>query len=55
MDFNDMIPLCIHLLRQRPDVLADAQEKYRYIFCDEFQGDIRCSRCAYVAACASSE
>lgn len=37
IDFSDMIPLALHLFRARPDVLKLCQQKYRYIFVDEFQ------------------
>jgi DNA helicase-2/ATP-dependent DNA helicase PcrA len=37
IDFSDMIPLCIKLFEQKPNLLAKYQQKYRYILCDEFQ------------------
>lgn len=37
IDFDDMLLLCRDLLRERPDILAIWQKKYRYLMVDEFQ------------------
>lgn len=37
VDFGDMIPLTLLLFRRRPDILAQYQDRWRYILCDEFQ------------------
>jgi DNA helicase-2/ATP-dependent DNA helicase PcrA len=37
IDFADMVPLTLHLFKRRPDILQQSQERYRYIFCDEYQ------------------
>ncbi|MEG2870972.1 MAG: ATP-dependent helicase [Clostridium sp.] len=37
IDFDDMMVMCYELLKERPDILAAWQKKYRYILIDEFQ------------------
>ncbi len=37
IDFDDMMTLCFELFRERRDILAVWQKKYRYILIDEFQ------------------
>lgn len=37
IDFDDMMVMCWQLFRERPDILAAWQRKYRYILIDEFQ------------------
>ncbi len=37
LDFDDMLVMCYELFRQRKDILAAWQQKYRYILVDEFQ------------------
>jgi DNA helicase-2/ATP-dependent DNA helicase PcrA len=37
IDFEDQVTLAVELLRTRPSVLKDYQDKYRYILVDEFQ------------------
>lgn len=37
IDFDDMLCICHRLFLERPAVLAQWQEKYRYILIDEFQ------------------
>ncbi len=37
IDFDDMLVLCYELLRERQDILAIWQKKFRYILIDEFQ------------------
>ena len=37
IDFDDMLVMCYELFRQRPDILAAWQDKYKYILVDEFQ------------------
>ncbi|OGD18172.1 MAG: hypothetical protein A2W03_00360 [Candidatus Aminicenantes bacterium RBG_16_63_16] len=37
IDFEDQVRLAARLLRERPAVLAEFQEKYKYILVDEFQ------------------
>lgn len=37
LDFDDMLVMCYELFRQRQDILAAWQSKYRYILVDEFQ------------------
>lgn len=37
IDFDDMLVYCYELFRERPDILAAWQKKYRYILIDEFQ------------------
>ncbi|MCD4814319.1 ATP-dependent helicase [bacterium] len=36
-DFGDLITLTLKLFREHPDVLADYQQRYRFIMVDEFQ------------------
>ncbi len=36
-DFGDLILLCLTLLQNNPDVLADYQRRFRYILVDEYQ------------------
>ncbi len=37
IDFDDMLLLCYQLLKERSDILAQWQNKFRYILIDEFQ------------------
>ncbi len=37
IDFEDQVTLTVELLRARPSVLKDYQDKYKYILVDEFQ------------------
>ncbi|MGH7490941.1 MAG: ATP-dependent helicase [bacterium] len=37
VDFGDQIALCTRLLREHPDVRDKLQQRYQYIFVDEFQ------------------
>lgn len=37
IDFDDMCVLCYELLRDRPDILANWQERFRYLLVDEMQ------------------
>ena len=37
LDFDDMLVMCYELFRQRQDILAAWQSRYRYILVDEFQ------------------
>lgn len=37
LDFDDLIMLTVRLFRERPDVLAQYQERFRYIHVDEYQ------------------
>jgi DNA helicase II / ATP-dependent DNA helicase PcrA len=37
IDFDDMLLLCYELLKARPDILKNWQEKYQYIMVDEAQ------------------
>ncbi len=37
IDFEDQVTLAVELLRTRPSVLKEYQDKYRYILVDEFQ------------------
>lgn len=37
MDFGDLINNCLELFRKRPKVLADYQNRFKYILVDEFQ------------------
>lgn len=37
VDFDDLLVLMVHLLRDCPDVLARYQNRYRYILVDEYQ------------------
>ncbi|MFQ6069339.1 MAG: ATP-dependent helicase [Candidatus Aminicenantales bacterium] len=37
IDFEDQVVLVVDLFRHRPSVLAEFQEKYKYILVDEFQ------------------
>lgn len=37
IDFGDQISRALHLLRERPAVLARARERHRYVLVDEFQ------------------
>lgn len=37
LDFDDMLVMCYELLKERGDILAAWQNKYRYILIDEFQ------------------
>jgi len=36
-DFDDLLGVAVHLLRTRPDVLADVRRRYRHVLVDEFQ------------------
>ncbi|MDP2652281.1 MAG: UvrD-helicase domain-containing protein, partial [bacterium] len=37
LDFDDLIALPVRLLEDHPDILAEAQERWRYIHIDEYQ------------------
>lgn len=37
VDFDDMAPLCLHLLQSQPELLSMWQNVYRYLLVDEFQ------------------
>ena len=37
IDFDDMMVMCLELFRERKDILAAWQRRYRYILIDEFQ------------------
>lgn len=37
IDFDDMLVFCYELLKERPDILALWQQKFKYILIDEFQ------------------
>lgn len=37
IDFDDMLIFCYELLKERPDILALWQQKFKYILIDEFQ------------------
>lgn len=37
MDFDDLLVKCVELLKERPDLLALYQKKFRHILVDEFQ------------------
>ena len=37
LDFDDMMVYCYELFKKRPEVLAQWQDKFRYILVDEFQ------------------
>jgi len=37
VDFDDMIMMCVQLLQKHDDILAQYQEKFRYILIDEYQ------------------
>lgn len=37
LDFDDIIMLTVRILREKPEVLAHYQEKFRYILVDEYQ------------------
>lgn len=37
IDFDDMLVYCYELLKERPDILANWQNRYQYILIDEFQ------------------
>lgn len=37
LDFDDMLVMCYELFRERKDILAAWQKKYKYILVDEFQ------------------
>jgi DNA helicase II / ATP-dependent DNA helicase PcrA len=37
IDFEDQVRLAVHLFRERPSVLREFQNKYKYILVDEFQ------------------
>ncbi len=36
-DFGDLLTECLRLFRERPDVLADFQRRFRYLLVDEYQ------------------
>ena len=36
-DFGDLLTECLRLFRERPDVLADFQKRFRYMLVDEYQ------------------
>lgn len=37
LDFDDMVLLCYHLLKNKPDILKVWQDKFQYILIDEYQ------------------
>lgn len=37
IDFDDMLVMCYELFKERPDILAAWQGKYKYVLIDEFQ------------------
>jgi superfamily I DNA/RNA helicase len=37
VDFDDLLLLPLRLFREHPDVLAECQERYRYVLVDEYQ------------------
>lgn len=37
IDFDDMAPLCLHLLQSQPELLSMWRDIYRYLLIDEFQ------------------
>ena len=37
MDFDDLITKAVELFEQHPDVLAEVQDRYRYLMVDEYQ------------------
>ncbi len=37
LDFDDMMVYCYELLKDRPDILKNLQERFQYILVDEFQ------------------
>ncbi|MCX8156559.1 MAG: UvrD-helicase domain-containing protein [Verrucomicrobiae bacterium] len=37
VDFDDLLGLTLHLLRQDPEVLAQCRQRFRYIMVDEYQ------------------
>jgi superfamily I DNA/RNA helicase len=37
MEFSDMVPLAVKLLKEHGDVLDAVHEQYTYCLCDEFQ------------------
>ena len=37
LDFADMIPLTLLLLKQNPQVLKQYRDRYQHVFCDEYQ------------------
>ncbi len=37
LDFDDLLMVTVRLFRENPDVLANYQERYRYVLVDEFQ------------------
>lgn len=37
VDFDDLLLLPLRLFREHPDVLAESQERYRYVLVDEYQ------------------
>jgi len=36
-DFGDLLLLCLKLFKERPEILADFQNRFRYILVDEYQ------------------
>ena len=37
IDFDDMMLLCLKMLKKSPDILKSVRERYRYLLIDEFQ------------------
>lgn len=37
IDFDDMLTMCLNLLRDNPEILRRYQQMFRYIQCDEYQ------------------
>ena len=44
IDFEDMVPLALEMLRNHPHVLSYYQSLYRFCLCDEFQDTNPCQR-----------
>lgn len=52
IDFDDMCVLCYELLRERPDILAHWQERFRFLLVDEMQDT---NRLQYEVLCMLTE
>jgi ATP-dependent DNA helicase UvrD/PcrA len=37
IDFDDLLLLCVKMLREKPEVLADCNDRWRYLMIDEYQ------------------
>ncbi|MCH8269872.1 MAG: UvrD-helicase domain-containing protein [Planctomycetes bacterium] len=37
VDFDDLLMLCVQMLRQRPEILAACNDRWRYLMIDEYQ------------------